>query len=80
VTDPTKEHQKLVARDAERIGIEAGAGVDPLALLDQGEERTLRQVLCLGPRLAAKEAIDAKEVTAEQRISGFAVAGLPRVE
>jgi len=80
VPDPTKEHQQLVARDAECVGVEAGAGVDPLALLDQGEERALRQVLCLGPCLAAEEAVDAKEVAAKERVPGFAIAGLPSIE
>lgn len=80
VPDPTKEHQELVACDAERVGVEAGAGVDPLALLDQGEEGALRQVLRLGPCLAAEEAVDAKEVAAKEGIPGFAIAGLPSVE
>ena len=71
---------EVTDENAERIGVEARARADPFALLDQGEERALRQVLCLGACLAAEEAIDAKEVAAKKRIPGFAVAGLPRVE
>jgi hypothetical protein len=54
--------------------------VDPLAFLDQGEKRALRQVLRLGAGLAAEEAVDAEEVAAKERIPGIGIAGLPRVE